>query len=139
MTSTNDHPPCTSCPWRLDNPWTHYPDLPLWCGYWWDHLRADSGWCRDKREGQVPNPPPKTRHTEPVGHPTNHDLPLTQGSPLTCYECALFQPAKGENPRQAWGQCTKTGRGRYGVAHACDNILTNSTRGEVHPHTHPWP
>jgi hypothetical protein len=45
---------------------------------------------------------------------------------LTCYECGHFRPAvNSPNPTQAWGHCEKRGKGRYGVATACEAILTS--------------
>jgi hypothetical protein len=44
---------------------------------------------------------------------------------LTCFECGHYRPAAhSPNPTQAWGHCEKRGRGRYGVATACEAILT---------------
>ena len=44
---------------------------------------------------------------------------------LTCYECGHFRPGvNSPNPTQAWGHCEKRGKGRYGVATACEAILT---------------
>jgi hypothetical protein len=44
---------------------------------------------------------------------------------LTCYECDHFRPADNSpNPTQAWGECKKLKKGRYGVATACEAILT---------------
>jgi hypothetical protein len=44
---------------------------------------------------------------------------------LTCYECGHFRPAvDSPNPTQAWGECKKLKKGRYGVATACEAILT---------------
>jgi hypothetical protein len=44
---------------------------------------------------------------------------------LTCFECGHFRPAvNSPNPTQAWGHCKKRDKGRYGVATACEAILT---------------
>lgn len=115
-----ENPSCKTCPWCMDNPWSRYPDLPLWCGYWWDYLRADSGWCYERRHGQVPDPQLKAQGNEPVRSPTSHDPARAIDSPLTCFECAHFQASEGENPPQTWGWCLKTGRGRCGRARVCD-------------------
>jgi hypothetical protein len=47
---------CTECPWFQQNPWTHYPDLPAWCGYHFDHLLADNSVCTGYRKGEIPAP-----------------------------------------------------------------------------------
>ncbi len=50
---------------------------------------------------------------------------------LTCFECDHFRPAvNSPNPTQAFGRCEKRGRGRYGVATACEAIMTSSGRQE---------
>jgi hypothetical protein len=44
---------------------------------------------------------------------------------LTCYDCGHFRPAlNSPNPTQAWGHCRRRGKGRYGVATACEAALT---------------
>ena len=44
---------------------------------------------------------------------------------LTCHECGHFRTADNSpNPTQAWGHCKKRDKGRYGVATACEAILT---------------
>ncbi len=44
---------------------------------------------------------------------------------LTCYECSHFRPAvTSPNPTQAWGHCGKRKKGKYGVATACEAVLT---------------
>jgi len=109
---------CRECPWCLENPWTHYPDLPKWCGYWWDPLLADNPQCRDRREGRVPEPQPRDSRPRKAG-----DLKSLNHAPTaaTCSECAHFLPARFSlNPTQAWGECRRLGKGRYGVARACD-------------------
>lgn len=115
--NTGDIPSCNDCPWCMENPWTHYPELPKWCGWWWDHLLADNPQCRDRREGRVPDPEPKAQ-------PDNHKTPKRtrpETAPGTCYDCRHFQPAASSpNPTQAWGRCRHLGKGRYGVARACD-------------------
>ena len=46
------NPPCRLCPWsRPYHPQGTHHD---WCEYHGDYLLPDSGWCSDKREGQVP-------------------------------------------------------------------------------------
>jgi hypothetical protein len=45
---------CSECPWHQTNPWTHYPDLPAWCDWHFDHLAADSPACIGYRRGDVP-------------------------------------------------------------------------------------
>lgn len=43
---------------------------------------------------------------------------------LTCFECNHFRPAvNSPNPTHAWGHCRKRGKGRYGVAAACEAAL----------------
>jgi len=117
-----DREPCTTCPWCRDNPWTHDPELPLWCGWWWDHLAGDSGQCRDRREGRVPDPESGDPRIGPL------TLARFRETTATCFDCAHFRPAEGSpNPTQAWGQCTRTGGGRYGVSRACDGFKRKST------------
>jgi hypothetical protein len=51
-----------------------------------------------------------------------HLAQKTQAFPdraITCFECGHFSPGKSPNPTQAWGQCHKYGKGRFGVAVAC--------------------
>lgn len=49
---------------------------------------------------------------------------------LTCYECGHFLPAvNSPNPTQAWGHCRKRNKGRFGMATACEHILTSPPRG----------
>jgi hypothetical protein len=46
---------------------------------------------------------------------------------LTCHECDHFRPAANSpNPSQAWGYCKLRGKGRYGAATACEDILRQS-------------
>ncbi|MBW1992408.1 MAG: hypothetical protein JRI59_09900 [Deltaproteobacteria bacterium] len=117
-------PPCTECPWCRTNPWAHDPELPLWCAWWWDFLAWNSGQCRDRREGRVPDPEPGDPRVGPL------NLPRPRETTATCFMCAHFQPAEDSpNPTQAWGECTRTGEGRYGVARACDAVrLTGSAK-----------
>ncbi len=118
-------PSCTLCPWCLDNPWSHYPDLPRWCAWWWDYLAANSGWCRDKREGRVPEPQPRSLGKE-LERGKSRDNALLS---TTCYACAHFQTSSGPNPAQAWGFCANLGQGRYGVARVCDAFAEASRQG----------
>lgn len=99
---------CRDCPWCLENPWTHDPALPKWCGWWWDHLAADNPPCRDHREGLVPDPGPRT--------PLRGSL----GKGSACFDCAHFRPPDGPNPTESWGYCRRLRSGRYGLARACD-------------------
>jgi hypothetical protein len=123
---TPDIPSCDACPWCLDNPWTHNPELPKWCGWWWNHLEADSPQCRDRREGRVPDPMPGDFRTRPPRNgpmisPTRHISEEGKGLPFTCFDCVHFDPVHpSPNPNQAWGECRRLGKGRYWVARACD-------------------
>ena len=47
---------CAECPWFQQNPWTHYPDLPAWCGWHFDHLATDNPICIGYRKGEIPAP-----------------------------------------------------------------------------------
>lgn len=47
---------CSECPWHRENPWTHYPELPAWCAYHFDHLAADNPTCIGYRKGEIPAP-----------------------------------------------------------------------------------
>jgi hypothetical protein len=52
--------------------------------------------------------------------------PIPPERVLTCYECGQFRPAvNSPNPTQAWGYCKKRKKGRYGVATACNDVLTS--------------
>lgn len=121
-----DHLSCNSCPWCLDNPWTDYPELPKWCGWWWDHLLADNPQCRDRREGRVPEPDEDAWLRLGRASPAPKKPKPTKGEAgvrpaATCYDCAHFQPADhSPNPTQAWGRCHRLAQGRYGVARVCD-------------------
>jgi hypothetical protein len=44
---------------------------------------------------------------------------------LTCFECVHFRPGvNSPNPSQGWGRCNKKNKGRYGVATACEAVLS---------------
>ncbi len=112
--------PCYECPWCQQNPWSHYPEFPLWCSWHFDHIRGDSQQCRGWREGKIPHP-------ERMGTNRSGDLPPAQGEiriDATCFQCHHFKPNDGLNPRQGWGRCEKRRQGRFGVATACEAILT---------------
>jgi hypothetical protein len=47
---------CVECPWYQQNPWTHYPELPAWCAWHFDHLAADNPPCIGYRKGEIPAP-----------------------------------------------------------------------------------
>ncbi len=42
----------------------------------------------------------------------------------TCFGCPHFAPTTGPNPAQSWGTCQKRRRGRFGLARACEAMLT---------------
>ena len=72
-------PECGGCPYYLDNPWTHYPELKGWCGYWWDYLTGpDNPMCKEWRRGELPVPVPTSRAQAMAstshGHPGNLGL-----------------------------------------------------------------
>jgi len=53
--------------------------------------------------------------------PTRHVSEEGKGLPFTCFDCVHFDLAHpSPNPNQAWGECRRLGKGRYGVARACD-------------------
>ncbi len=118
-TQTLDMPSCNSCPWCVDNPWSLYPDIPKWCGYRWDGLLADNPQCRDRLEGRVPAP--RIRQNDHLKCSSPGNLTKDTGVPLTCFNCGHFRPALiSPNPAESWGYCQRLGKGRYGVARACD-------------------
>jgi hypothetical protein len=53
---------CSECPWHRENPWTHYPELPAWCDWHFDHLAADNPACIGYRRGEIPK---KADHIKP--------------------------------------------------------------------------
>jgi|GEM_PF-1276978 hypothetical protein len=48
---------CSECPCYAENPWTHYPELPAWCNWHFDHLAANNPGCIGYRQGDVPQRP----------------------------------------------------------------------------------
>jgi hypothetical protein len=42
---------------------------------------------------------------------------------MTCFKCGHFSPGQSPNPTQAWGQCHKWGKGRFGCAMACEAVM----------------
>ncbi|MBW1953649.1 MAG: hypothetical protein JRI66_11300 [Deltaproteobacteria bacterium] len=121
-TSSDTIRPCGDCPWYQNNPWTHYPDLQGWCGWWWDYLLGPhNGQCRDRREGRIADP--KSGDIR-MTHQKKRFVELhPEMAALTCFECAHFEAsATSPNPTQAWGWCRHLGEGRYGVARACDAV-----------------
>lgn len=125
-----DGVPCSECPWCQENPWAHYPEFPLWCSWHFDYLEADSQQCIEWRKGEIPHP---DRMRSPRGDFTlgndegranaKGNLPHQQ---VVCSQCHHFKPNDGPNPRQGWGRCEKRRRGRFGVATACEAILTSA-------------
>jgi len=126
---------CSECPWYQENSWTHYPELPLWCSWHFDHLGGDSQQCRGWRGGKIPHP-------DRMRSPRNDDFTMgkdeegganaVDNSPsqqVTCFQCRHFKPNDDPNPRQGWGRCLKRGRGRFGCATACDAALTGNVVG----------
>ena len=75
----------------------------------------------NEREERAPTLPVKVANLHPLETPQANP----QERILTCYECGHFRPGvNSPNPTQAWGHCKKRGKGRYGVATACEAILT---------------
>lgn len=110
---------CTSCPWCMPNPWTFFPDLPLWCGWSWNHLATNNGQCRDRRVGRVPDP--KLGGIKNPGPERSNLNPPDLNPKISCFECYFFDPADfSPNPTQAWGFCRNMKKGRYGIARACE-------------------
>jgi hypothetical protein len=67
LTGRREAPPerillCSECPWHRENPWTHYPELPAWCDWHFDHLAADNTACLGYRRGEIPK---KADHIKP--------------------------------------------------------------------------
>jgi hypothetical protein len=65
---------CSECPWCQLNHWTHYPELPFWCGWHMDHLIEDNPSCIGFRRGEIIPPKVKTATHEPLRCPTMGDL-----------------------------------------------------------------
>jgi hypothetical protein len=65
---------CSECPWHQLNPWTHYPELPFWCGWHMDHLIEDNPSCIGFRRGEIVPPKVKTAAHDPLRCPTMDDL-----------------------------------------------------------------
>ncbi len=54
--------------------------------------------------------------------------PQTPGR-VTCFECGYFRPAgSSQNQTQAWGQCEKRNKGRFGVATVC-GVMAEASPG----------
>ncbi len=55
---------CSDCPWHRANPWMHFPELPAWCDWHFDHLAADNPACIGylPGRGHEPDPHNLTRH-----------------------------------------------------------------------------
>jgi hypothetical protein len=71
---------------------------------------------------------PRTQTLGPVSKHNPEDKVTLTSPPeriLTCYECNYFRPAvSSPNPRHAWGHCNKRNKGQYGVAMACEWVLS---------------
>jgi hypothetical protein len=65
---------CRECPWHQANPWTHFPELPAWCGWHYDHLLSDNPACLGWRRGVIPRPEPKPDLHDPPRFSTANDL-----------------------------------------------------------------
>jgi hypothetical protein len=70
---------CSECPWHQANPWTHFPELPAWCGWHYDHLFSDNPACLGWRRGVIPRPEPKTDLHDPLRCSTANDLEERKG------------------------------------------------------------
>jgi hypothetical protein len=99
---------------------------------------------RGGREAQTEGFPDSVFDHNPPAQPANlhpcDETPKVTPSDhiLTCFVCPHFQPNNGPNPRQAWGHCEKRNKGRYGVATACEAILTppDAQREEIQSSQH---
>lgn len=110
---------CTSCPWYMPNPWTFAPDLPLWWGWWWNHLPTNNDQSRDRRSGRGPDQ--KLRGIKNPGLEKSTINHAALNAKVACFECCYFAPAESSpNPTHAWGFCRNMKKGRYGVARACE-------------------
>jgi hypothetical protein len=98
---------CSECPWHRANPWTHYPELPSWCDWHFDHLLADNPACIGYRRGELPAPGSVFVQGEnPVS---------AESATPTCGDCVHFL-CSPINPLRGFGRCAQAGvSGRPGA------------------------
>jgi len=123
---------CSECPWHRANPWTHYPELPSWCDWHFDHLLADNPACIGYRRGEI----------APLGKGkilgSEHYTPVRteEPTPKNCGVCAHFLPSR-LNPYQGFGRCAQAHLskrpGAYPGMKACEHFETPTSGVESLP------
>lgn len=68
---------CQDCPWHRENPWTHYPELPAWCDWHFDHLAADNPACISYRRGEIQQGPKTVERTRAIRQESEIAAPTT--------------------------------------------------------------
>jgi hypothetical protein len=119
---------CSKCPWCRENPWSHYPSYPAWCGWHFTYLVADNLQCPGWRKGEIQHPDlMKSPGSDAFDLANDRERANTENSfphqQVTCFQCHHFKPNDGPNPQQGWGWCQKRRGGRYGMATACGAIV----------------